>query len=170
MISTLNYLGCTKLWYVNGTFKMAVSSSEPHFLSVLRPLGISLNNGNFLSLNFKPLQMNVLDIIMLRGQDVIGGFFHESIKLGYKEFLVVRNTSVTGSNSWTDCNFPSQVNPTTKGTLKYVGYWPSVRSNSWIFHFFAYLWTETESRLNKLDQERTYYMEKDKYFLRGHSR
>ena len=45
-----------------------VSYSEPDFLSVLRPVGISLNNGNFPSLNFNPLY----NIIVLKGRYVIG--------------------------------------------------------------------------------------------------
>ena len=48
---------------LNGTFKMAVFSSEPKFLSVLRRVGFSLNNGNFPSLNLKPLQMKCFDVL-----------------------------------------------------------------------------------------------------------
>lgn len=50
---------------------MAVPSSEPKFLSVLRRVGFSWNNGNFPSLNFKPLQMKCFEY-MLKDQDVIG--------------------------------------------------------------------------------------------------
>ena len=50
---------------------MAVSSSKPKFLSVLRRVEFSLNNGNFPSLNLKPLQMKCFEY-MLEGQDVIG--------------------------------------------------------------------------------------------------
>ena len=50
---------------------MAVPLSEPKLLSVLRQVGFSLNNGNFPSLNFKPLQMKCFEY-MLKGQDVIG--------------------------------------------------------------------------------------------------
>ena len=54
-------LGILNYHMLNGTFKMAVSSSEPKFLSVLRRVGFSLNNGNFPSLNLKPLQMKFFD-------------------------------------------------------------------------------------------------------------
>ncbi|XP_068752409.1 ATP-dependent DNA helicase RecQ-like [Montipora capricornis] len=50
---------------------MAASSSKPNFLSVLRRIEFSLNNGNFPSLNLKPLQMKCFEY-MLEGQDVIG--------------------------------------------------------------------------------------------------
>ena len=53
------------------TFKMAVSSSGPEYLSVLRRVGLSLNNGNFPSVNLKSLQMKCFEYI-LKGQDVIG--------------------------------------------------------------------------------------------------
>ena len=46
-------------------------SSEPEFLTVLRRVEFSLNNGSFPSMNFKPLQMKCLEYI-LKGQDVIG--------------------------------------------------------------------------------------------------
>ena len=50
---------------------MAVPSSETKFLSVFRRVGFSLNNGNFPSLNFKPLQMKCFEY-MPKGQAVIG--------------------------------------------------------------------------------------------------
>ncbi|XP_068761461.1 ATP-dependent DNA helicase Q1-like [Montipora capricornis] len=50
---------------------MAASPSKPNFLSVLRRIEFSLNNGNFPSLNLKPLQMKCFEY-MLEGQDVIG--------------------------------------------------------------------------------------------------
>ena len=52
---------------------MAVPSSEPKLLPVLRRVGFSWNNGNFPSLNFKPLQMKCFEY-MLKDQDVIGVF------------------------------------------------------------------------------------------------
>ena len=64
-------LGVLHYHMLNGTFKMAVSSSEPKFLSALRRVGFSLNNGNFSSSNLKPLQMKCFEY-MLKGQDVIG--------------------------------------------------------------------------------------------------
>ena len=48
-------------------FKMAVSSSELGYLSVLGRVGFSLNNGNFPCLNLKPLQMECVEYI-LKGQ------------------------------------------------------------------------------------------------------
>ena len=56
---------------LNEIFKMAVSSSKPKFLSVLRRVEFSLNNGNFPSLNLKHLQMKCFEY-MLEGQDVTG--------------------------------------------------------------------------------------------------
>ena len=50
-----NILGVLNYHMLNGTFKMAVSSSKPKFLSVLCRVEFSLNNGNFPSLNLKPL-------------------------------------------------------------------------------------------------------------------
>ena len=50
---------------------MVVSSSGSEYLSVLRRVGFSLNNGNFPSVNLKPLQMKCFEYI-LKGQDVIG--------------------------------------------------------------------------------------------------
>ena len=50
---------------------MAVSSSGPEYLSVLRRVGFSFNNGNFPSVSLKPLQMKCFEYI-LKGQDVIG--------------------------------------------------------------------------------------------------
>ena len=41
LVGVLNY------HMLNGTFKMAVSSSKPKFLSVLRRVEFSLNNGIF---------------------------------------------------------------------------------------------------------------------------
>ena len=64
-------LGVRNCHMLNATFKMAVSSSEPKFLSVLRRVGFSLNNRNFPPLNLKPLQMKCFEY-MLKGQDVIG--------------------------------------------------------------------------------------------------
>ena len=46
-------------------------AGRPEFLSVLRRVGFSLSNGNFPSLNFKPLQVKCFESI-LQGQDVIG--------------------------------------------------------------------------------------------------
>ena len=46
-------------------------AGRPKFLSVLRRVGFSLSNGNFPSLNFKPLQVKCFESI-LQGQDVIG--------------------------------------------------------------------------------------------------
>ena len=66
-----NILGVLNYHMLNGTFKMAVSSSKPKFLSVLRRVEFSLNNGNFPSLNLKTLQMKCFEY-MLEGQDVIG--------------------------------------------------------------------------------------------------
>ena len=45
-------------------------AGTPELLSVLRQVGISLSNGNFPSLNFKPLQVKCFESI-LKGQDVI---------------------------------------------------------------------------------------------------
>ena len=59
-------LGVLNYHMLKGNFKMAVSSSEPEFLSVLRQVGFSLNNGNFPSLNLKPLQMKCFEY-MLKG-------------------------------------------------------------------------------------------------------
>ena len=56
---------------LNEPFKMADPSRATEFLSVLRRVGFSLNNGNFPSLNLKPLQMKCFEY-MLKGQDVIG--------------------------------------------------------------------------------------------------
>ena len=53
---------------INITSKMA---ERPEFLSVLRRVGFSLSDGNFPSLNLKPLQVKCFETI-LRGQDVIG--------------------------------------------------------------------------------------------------
>ena len=64
-----NILGVLNYHMLNGTFKMAVLSSEPKFLSVLRRVGFSLNNGNFPPLNLKPLQWKCFEYI-LKGQDV----------------------------------------------------------------------------------------------------
>ena len=66
-----NFLGVLNYHTLNGTFKMAASSSKPNFLLVLRRIEFSLNNGNFPSLNLKPLQMKCFEY-MLEGQDVIG--------------------------------------------------------------------------------------------------
>ena len=66
-----NILGVLNYHMLNVTFKMAVSSSKPKLLSVLRRVEFSLNNGNFPSLNLKPLQMKCFEY-MLEGQDVIG--------------------------------------------------------------------------------------------------
>ena len=70
--------GCTKLAYdrirshtMNKTSEMA---GRPEFLSVLRRVGFSLrtlSNGNFPSLNLKPLQVKCFESI-LKGQDVFG--------------------------------------------------------------------------------------------------
>ena len=80
---------------LNGTFKMAVSSSEPKFLSVLRRVGFSLNNGNFPSLNLKPLQMKCFEY-MLKGQDVIGvlptGFGKSMLFHLLPDFIPVKTT------------------------------------------------------------------------------
>ena len=46
-------------------------AGRPEFLSVLRRVGFSLSNGNFPSLNFKPLQVKSFESV-LKGQDVIG--------------------------------------------------------------------------------------------------
>ena len=64
-----NFLGVLNYHTLNGTFKMAASSSKPNFLSVLRRIEFSLNNGNFPSLNLKSLQMKCFEY-MLEGQDV----------------------------------------------------------------------------------------------------
>ena len=45
-------------------------AGRPEFLSVLRRVGFSRSNGNFPSLNFKPLQVKCFESI-LKGQDVI---------------------------------------------------------------------------------------------------
>ena len=76
ILGVLNY---TKL---TGTFKMAVPSREPKFLSVLRRVGISLNNGNFPSLNLKPLQMKCFEY-MLEGQDFSYTFIYFYIPSSY---------------------------------------------------------------------------------------
>ena len=46
-------------------------AGRPEFLSVLGRVRFSLSNGNFPSLNFKPLQVKCFESI-LKGQDVIG--------------------------------------------------------------------------------------------------
>ena len=46
-------------------------AGTPEFLSVLRRVGLSLSNGNFPSLNFKPFKVECFESI-LKGQDVIG--------------------------------------------------------------------------------------------------
>ena len=53
---------------INKTSKMA---GRPEFLSVLRRVGFSMNNGNVPSLNFKQLQVKCFESI-LKGLDVIG--------------------------------------------------------------------------------------------------
>ena len=53
---------------INKTSKMA---ERPEFLSVLRRVGFSLSDGNFPSLNLKPLRVKCFETI-LKGQDLIG--------------------------------------------------------------------------------------------------
>ena len=59
-----NILGVLSYRVLNETVKMAVSSSEPDFLSVLRRVGCSLKNGNIPSLNLKPLQMKCFEYML----------------------------------------------------------------------------------------------------------
>ena len=46
-------------------------AGRPEFLPVPRRVGFSLSNGNFPSLNSKPLQVKSFESV-LKGQDVIG--------------------------------------------------------------------------------------------------
>ena len=50
---------------------MAMPCESPENFNVLQRLQISLNNGNFPSINLKPLQVKCLEY-MLKGRDVIG--------------------------------------------------------------------------------------------------
>ena len=93
---TPKILGVLNYHMLNRTFKMAVSSSEPKFLSVLRRVRFSLNNGNVPSgLNLKPLQMKCFED-MLRGQDVIGvllaGFGKSMLFHHLPQFIPVKTT------------------------------------------------------------------------------
>ena len=96
---TPSICGCNKL-----AFKLAYDytinmAGTPEFLSVLRRVGFSLSNGNFPSLNFKPLQVKCFESI-LQGQDVIGvlptGFGKSMLFHLLPHFIPVKKTKNIG--------------------------------------------------------------------------
>ena len=77
---------------INKTWKMA---GTLEFLSVLRRVGFSLSNGNFSSLNFKPLEVKCFESI-LKGQGVVGvlptGFGKPMLFHLLPQFIPVKKT------------------------------------------------------------------------------
>ena len=58
--------GCTKLTYLDTINKKSKMVGRSEFLSVLGRVRFSLNNGNFPSLDFKPLQVTCFESILKR--------------------------------------------------------------------------------------------------------